>query len=339
MSKKSLERLALGVVLLLVAVAVLIPLIGWIRQPEVPLLHARMAETGGWTPESLSADVGKSLHLRLTSDDVMHSFAIGQSDQPAVDVKPGEITEVTLTFDRPGKYTFYCTRWCSVNHWRMRGVIEVTDPGNTSLASNAQQPPLYVTLGLDIDAEHHSEEPLPAEKPSAARGAELGVKLPEEITSQDYYRSHSPEEAFKAIKSEPKLAELSDQEIWDLVAFALKSNTAPTSIEKGSELYATNCAACHGETGAGNGVFAAELAQPKGESHDDIATGEMTQAPADFTQAEHMLAASPAHLQGKIIRGGMGTGMPYWGPIFTEQETWDLVAYLWTFVLDLEDQP
>ena len=93
------------------------------------MIHARMAETGGWTPENLTAEVGQPLHLRLTSDDVMHGFAVGQSDQPPVDVIPGEITEVTLTFDKPGKYTFYCTRWCSVNHWRMRGTIEVTGPG------------------------------------------------------------------------------------------------------------------------------------------------------------------------------------------------------------------
>ena len=44
-----------------------------------------------------------------------------------------------------------------------------------------------------------------------------------------------------------------------------------------------------------------------------------------------MLGASPALLQGKIVRGGMGTGMPYWGPIFTDEQIWSLVAYLWTF--------
>ena len=37
---------------------------------------------------------------------------------------PGKVTDVTLTFDKPGTYTFYCTRWCGVNHWRMRGVVE-----------------------------------------------------------------------------------------------------------------------------------------------------------------------------------------------------------------------
>jgi len=44
-----------------------------------------------------------------------------------------------------------------------------------------------------------------------------------------------------------------------------------------------------------------------------------------------MLTASPALLQGKIIRGGMGTGMPSWGLIYTEEQTWNLVDYLWTF--------
>ena len=33
-----------------------------------------------------------------------------------------------------------------------------------------------------------------------------------------------------------------------------------------------------------------------------------------------MLGASDAILEGKIMRGGMGTGMPYWGPIFTAEQ-------------------
>jgi hypothetical protein len=34
------------------------------------------------------------------------------------------------------------------------------------------------------------------------------------------------------------------------------------------------------------------------------------QTPADFTDPARMLGASPALLEGKILRGGMGTGMP-----------------------------
>jgi mono/diheme cytochrome c family protein len=44
-----------------------------------------------------------------------------------------------------------------------------------------------------------------------------------------------------------------------------------------------------------------------------------------------MPGASSALLHGKIIRGGMGTGMPNWGSIFTEEEIWALIDYLWTF--------
>jgi mono/diheme cytochrome c family protein len=54
------------------------------------------------------------------------------------------------------------------------------------------------------------------------------------------------------------------------------------------------------------------------------------QGPADLADPARMLAASPALLQGKILRGGMGTGMPSWGPIFTDGQTWDLVSYLYT---------
>ena len=89
-------------------------------------LRARMPDAGGWAPADIRIPAGEDLHLRLTSDDVMHSFAIGQSTLPAIDLYPGKTVETTLRFDQPGKYTYYCTRWCGADHWRMRGTIEVT---------------------------------------------------------------------------------------------------------------------------------------------------------------------------------------------------------------------
>jgi mono/diheme cytochrome c family protein len=125
-----------------------------------------------------------------------------------------------------------------------------------------------------------------------------------------------------------------DAEVWDLVAFVWQSNTSPEALAEGKALYASNCAACHGETGAGDGVMVAALGQ---QSYAE--TGGDTKAPVAFTDATSMLGASPALLQGKIIRGGMGTGMPYWGPIFTEAQTWALVDYLWTFQFETEYAP
>lgn len=53
--------------------------------------------------------------------------------------------------------------------------------------------------------------------------------------------------------------------------------------------------------------------------------------PPDFTHSRRLMGASQALLQGKIIRGGMGTGMPYWGPIFTAEQIDALISYLYSF--------
>jgi mono/diheme cytochrome c family protein/plastocyanin len=296
----------------------------WLGQTNAITIHARMPEEGGWRPVDLTVEAGQPLHLRLTSDDVVHSFAVGQSDFPVVDVMPGEITDITLKFDEPGTYTFYCTRWCGANHWRMRGTITVMGEG-------IEKPfiqPLYVQLGLDIDSMHEAQI-VPAEKPSAQRGAELALDLTEYQT-QDYYRSHSPEQVWKDLRDNPALKSYSDQQIWDAVAFIWQSSTTSEALIEADQLYAQNCAACHGVSGAGDGVFSGEQAQAQEDAHETISGHEIV-GPADFTDPHHMLALSPAHLQGKIIRGGMGTGMPMWGVIFTEEQTWSLVSYLYTF--------
>jgi len=299
----------------LLGVLVAIGVTWWLGQVDTVTLHARMPEAGGWTPAALTVAVGQPLHLRLTSDDVMHGFAIGQSDQPAVDVKPGEMSDYTVAFDKPGTYTYFCTRWCGPNHWRMRGTITVT--GNDR--EEPGTPPLYLQLGLDIDVTHEAQV-IPVEKPSAQRGAELVQDLTK-YQSQDYYRSHSLEDAWQDLRDDSDFASYSDQQLWDVVAFIWSSSTTPTALAEGKQLYAQNCAACHGESGGGEGVFSGEQVEVENEAN----------KPTDFTNPRQILSVSPAHLQGKLIRGGMGTGMPMWGSIFTEDQTWALVNYLYTF--------
>ena len=304
-----------------------VPLFLWAR---TPLIHVNMAEEGGWNPNTIKAEVGRPLHLRLTSDDVVHSFAVGQMDMQAVDVMPGKVTDVTLTFDKPGVYTFYCTRWCGLNHWRMRGMIEVSgsnpDPEPAVV-------PLYVTLSIDIDASHGSPV-VPSVRPSAISGQELAANLDlSKWNSLDFYRSNSPYQTFDQLSS----TNLTDAEKWDVVASIWKANTTPESLANGKKLFAQNCAACHGENGAGDGVFADDLASA-GESSMQTMVGSdmMIQTPANFTDSARMLGASPALLQGKILRGGMGTGMPMWGSIFTERQIWDLISYIYSFQFDYE---
>ena len=296
----------------------------WSGQSNAIILHARMPEKGGWMPADLTVEAGKPLHLRLTSDDVVHSFAVGQSNFPVVDVMPGEMTEVTLRLDKPGTYTFYCTRWCGPNHWRMRGTITVTGDG---VAEPVTQP-LYVQLGLDIDAPHEAQV-IPPEKPSAQIGAKLNLDL-STYQSTGYYRSHNPGEVWQDLRGDPDFTSYSDQQLWDAVAFIWSSNTTPEALAKAEQLYAQNCAACHGGSGRGDGVFSGELAYLPEDAH-KATSGHEVIDPTDFADPHHMLSISPAALQGKIIRGGMGSGMPMWGVIFTEEQTWSLVSYLYTF--------
>jgi cytochrome c oxidase subunit 2 len=337
--------------LLVLGMVLAVGTVRWFSQRGVIEVHAAMPEDGGWQPDGLRVEAGQPLHLRLVSDDVKHGFAIGQSDQPALELEPGQPVETTLVFDQPGKYVFYCTRWCGLNHWRMRGTIEVI--GSEAEKPPSLPPPLYVTLGLDIDAEHHAEA-IPEQKPSIVRGAALDVRMPPEYLSKAYYQEHSPAQTWQALRRETSLSDLDDQQIWDLVAHLWSLQTNPQDLAQGAQLYAENCAACHGETGGGDGVMAEKLAatssapDSQGNINEDEHTlqspassmdGHSSVSPSDFTDAEHMLGASPAVLHGKIVRGGMGTGMPYWGPIFTDQQIWDLVAYLWTFQFESEVNP
>jgi cytochrome c oxidase subunit 2 len=320
------ERLARFVIVVL---AIVLPAMALFARSDGGAIeiHARVAEDAGWAPGNLSVAAGEPLKLRLTSDDVVHGFAIGQGAWPSLDVMPGEIAETTLVFDKPGKYTFYCTRWCGPNHWRMRGTIEVSG-SSSEVISNT--PPLYMTLGLNIDDPHPSEV-VPSIRPSAKRGADLGVTIPAGYATPEVYRTRTPESVWNDLRRPSLSNGLSDDQVWNLVALVWRSNASEQALAEGQKLFAQNCAACHGESGRGDGVMAGSLIKPA--PMPDMA-GHDTAAPVDFANGKNMLRASSAILQGKIIRGGMGTGMPYWGPILTDEQIWSLIDYLWSFQFD-----
>ena len=322
------KRLLLFLTLACLASIGILAAVSLSRQPVV--IHARIAEDGGFTPSSIKAQVGEPLHLRLVVDDVTHTFAVGQYPMEPVTLTPGKPVDVTLTFEEPGTYTFYTTTPSSLNFWRMRGVIEVSGDGEAP----ASEPPLYVRLGLDLDGEHESAEEhveLPNQF-SALEGEAYASQIPAAYFSSEYYLSHSPMETFDDLCAESALQSLSDEDVWNVVAYLWRRNTSTAALAEGRSLYQTNCAACHGETGAGDGQFAEEMKAIAEENNDEHGI----QAPTDFTDAEHLLEAQPAKIQGLILRGGMGTGMPMWGTIFTEEQTWDLVAYLYSFQFKYE---
>jgi mono/diheme cytochrome c family protein/plastocyanin len=286
--------------------------LGWLFWPRAVTVQAARPEAGGWMPDTLTAQVGEPLRLRLTAVDMMHGFTVGQIEMEPVDIPPGEVTEITLLFDEPGTYTYYCTRFCGPTHWRMRGTIEVL--GDEPQTVTRPESPLYVTLGLDIDAPHPAEVSWTAQ-PDAGRGETLSASLPAAYLTREIYEAQSPAAVWQQLREEPAAAGLTDAEVWDTVAYAWRSQTTPDKLAAGQALYETNCVFCHGPDGAGDGP---------------LATLQPTAVP-DFTDPDTMLGASSAVLQGKILRGGMGTGMPNWGTVFTDEQIGFLVDYLWTF--------
>ena len=340
---------------------------------------ARAPKQGGFSPDRLTLRAGETVRLRISSPDVVHGFAIPGLGVNVDDIYPGKVVEVDVTPAQPGRYAFACTRWCSVDHWRMRGVIEVTDltprpllrlrSGHASLAGKgaANSPPLaepalslpkgeglgersplageglgersplagegaggevplYQQLGIDIDAMRHAAQATPAPRPSIGAGAELNAALPPDLADPARRRTRTPAGAFLTLRADPANAALSDDDVWSLVAWAWLKDVKPVALARGQTLYARDCAACHGPDGRGKGPAGVNL---PGMAKMDPA---MPKGPSDFTGAGAMLAASDALLQGKLLRGGMGTGMPEFGSLYSDEEQWAMIAYLRTFL-------
>ena len=85
----------------------------------------------------------------------------------------------------------------------------------------------------------------------------------------------------------------------------------PPSLTRGRELYAQECAACHGGTGRGDGPAARTLTPP----------------PADLSAGTLLAGASPLDFYRRISIGVAGTAMPAYESRFTSADRWALALY------------
>jgi plastocyanin/mono/diheme cytochrome c family protein len=303
---------------------------------------AAVPEAGGFQPDSVTVYAGQRVRLRFHSADTTHGVAVGPGlGIDLGDLAPGEVKVVDVTFPAAGTYTFYCNKWCSPNHWRMRGVIAVEDP--RASAAVGERDAVIENLaaeGVDIDAyladssgathgdtSHDNSaqagaampaaEPQWSVQPSAAAGATqaAGLTIPAELEDAGWRQRHTPRDAEALLTSANPQADPAT--IANVTAHLWLGRPQPealaTAPEPAATLYAKNCAACHGEKGEGNGFDAASSPV----------------APTSFADAQRMATRRSDVLYAKIRRGGMGTGMPNFGTLFSPEETWALVDYLW----------
>jgi hypothetical protein len=277
------------------------------------VIVGRMPEAGGWSPDVAFVEVGQEVTLRITSDDVVHGLKLAGEALPAVEVEPGQWREIRWRPEKAGEVTFYCTRWCGPNHWRMTGTIMVAGPDGIVPTPTPAPAPRFVQLGVDIDHREALPE-LAGLRPSSERGETLlppEYSLPPGLPDAQLM---TPYDLWSALRREAEWRGIDDAALWD-VAAALWLREMSGEVSPGvQELYRQNCAACHGERGQGDGVMADAFRDPP---------------PADFTDLSRMATANRVILEGKMLRGGMGTGMPFWGKILTLGEVEAMVDHLW----------
>ncbi|MEM7481485.1 MAG: cytochrome c [Acidobacteriota bacterium] len=95
-------------------------------------------------------------------------------------------------------------------------------------------------------------------------------------------------------------------------------------LENGRKIYYQNCFYCHGDLMAGEGVF----------SHG------LNPIPTNFQDAGTIAQLQESFLFWRIAKGGPGlpaeggpwdSAMPAWEEFLTEEEIWDVIAYLYDF--------
>jgi mono/diheme cytochrome c family protein len=89
---------------------------------------------------------------------------------------------------------------------------------------------------------------------------------------------------------------------------------ADVSVSTGADLYAVNCAVCHGENGEGDGPGAAALDPPPANMHED-----------------HVQGLTDGAIFYIVSHGVPETAMPPWDNQLSEEERWHLVNFLRTF--------
>lgn len=81
----------------------------------------------GVTSHVLVLPEGKTVTFRVTSLDVVHGFWIVQMGVK-IDANPGEVTTVSVTPDKLGRFTVVCSELCGLDHAFMTADVEVVTP-------------------------------------------------------------------------------------------------------------------------------------------------------------------------------------------------------------------
>jgi cytochrome c oxidase subunit II len=89
------------------------------------VILAQAQPTWKFIPNEVTVPVGAEVTFKITSKDVTHGFLV-ENTNINVMIVPGEVTQFTTRFTKPGTYQFVCHEYCGVGHQTMAGKITVT---------------------------------------------------------------------------------------------------------------------------------------------------------------------------------------------------------------------
>lgn len=140
---------------------------------------------------------------------------------------------------------------------------------------------------------------------------------PAPIGKPEFARQFRPIDWFSVVtngnmqKSMPPFTgSLNDRQRWDVVAYALTLSTTPEQLEQGKTAYNASCAACHGQTGKGDGPQAAS--QPT--------------KPASWEDQSRLASLSVNDMVG--VMTGAKSGHPTFSGTLDETKSYAVAAYI-----------
>ena len=79
-----------------------------------------------YNPKEITLKKGVPVVLEFTSLDRLHGFKCAELGVRA-DIKPGQVTRVSVNPQKVGDFEFHCDNFCGSGHGNMTGVIHVVE--------------------------------------------------------------------------------------------------------------------------------------------------------------------------------------------------------------------
>jgi cytochrome c oxidase subunit II len=102
--------------------------------------EATYEPSGAVTANEIHIPAGRPVRVRLTTDDVIHSFWVPQL-QVKVDMIPGKTNDMWLEADEPGRYRGQCAEFCGLQHANMIFYVVAQTPDDFESWLNDQALP------------------------------------------------------------------------------------------------------------------------------------------------------------------------------------------------------